>query len=573
MYFIYLNVLFLMLVPSFILMYFIVTKQSKLNTYFSKSALEKLSVSNQYFSNKARSITLFLALIFMIIALARPVTNEKINDIESELNAVVIAIDVSKSMNAIDIYPNRLEFAKRKLLDIIDTSKTEAIGVILFAKSSFLLSAVTQDLASLKILINNLDRGINFDNGTNIFSTLETTQKLLKDYSSKNLILLSDGGDNKDFDNEIKFANENKINIYTLALGTPQGSVIKLNDGNFLTNKDGDIVNVKLNESIKELSLKTNGGYINYSLDNSDINQILNDINSKSQKAKFDNTKYKLYTELFYYPLALGIFLLLMAFSSLPSFKKNKSSLSIFLLSLILTSNLNLNASSIFDFNTIKEANNAYEKKEFETASNEFKKLDSNEFRDYNLANSYYKDNKFKEAIELYKNIETSNDDLEFKKFHNLANSYAKSKDYQNAIKSYEEALKLKNDKDTKENLELVKKLLEEQDNKQDNKNKDENQDKKQNEEEKKEKDNQEQKKQEDKQENQQKEESKKSENKKQEPSQKEQEKQKEEDARKQNIMSDYEEEKWLKELENQKTNSLLKKMESSNEDSISNPW
>ena len=568
--FIYLNVLFLMLIPSFILMYFILTKQSKLNTYFSKNALEKLSVSNQYFSNKSRSITLFLALIFMIIALARPVTNEKINDIESQLNAVVIAIDVSKSMNAIDIYPNRLEFAKRKLLDIIDTSNTEAIGVILFAKSSFLLSAVTQDLASLKLLLNNLDRGINFDNGTNIFSTLETTQKLLKDYSSKNLILLTDGGDNKDFDNEIKFANENKINIYTLALGTLQGSVIKLNDGNFLTNKDGDIVNVKLNESIKELSLKTNGGYINYSLDNSDINQILSDINSKSQKEKFDNTKYKSYTELFYYPLALGVFLLLIAFSSLPSFTKNKSSLCVILLSLIFTSNLNLHASSIFDFNIIKEANNAYEKEEYEKASNEFEKLDSNEARDYNLANSYYKDNKFKEAIELYKNIQSSNKDLEFKKLHNLGNSYAKNKDFQNAIKSYEEALKLKNDKNTKENLELAKKLLEDQDNKQDNN----NQDKKQNEEEKKDnQDNKEQKKQEDKQENQQKEESKKSENQKQEQSQKEQEEQNKEDARKQNIMSDYEEQKWLKELENQKTNSLLKKMESSNEDSISNPW
>ena len=564
MYFIYLNVLFLMLIPSFVLMYFIVTKKSKLDTYFSKKALEKLSVSNQYFSNKSRSIILFLALIFMIIALARPVTNEKINDVESELNAVVIAIDVSKSMNAIDIYPNRLEFAKRKLLDIINTSKTEAIGVILFAKTSFLLSAVTQDFSSLKLLINNLDTGINFDNGTNIFSTLETTQKLLKDYSSKNLILLTDGGDNENFDSEIKFANENKINIYTLALATPQGSVIKLNDGNFLTNKDGDIVNVKLNESIKELSLKTNGGYINYSLDNDDINQILNDINSKSQKEKFDNAKYKSYIELFYYPLALGIFLLLIAFSSLPTLKKNKSSLSIVFLSLIFTSNLNLNASSIFDFNTIKEAKKAYENNKFDKSSNEFKKLDSNEYRDYNLANSYYKENKFKEAIELYKNIETSNNDLGFKKLHNLGNSYAQNKDFQNAINSYEKALKLKNDKNTKENLDLVKKLLEDQD----NKNKDENQDKKQNDE--KQKENKE------KQEKQKENDSKKSdnkENKNQEKSQKEQEKQREEDIRKQNIMSDYEEQKWLKELENQKTNSLLKKMESSNEDSISKPW
>ena len=141
-----------MLIPSFILMYLIITKQSKLSFYFSKNALEKLSISNQYFSNKARNITLFLSLIFMIIALARPVTNEKINDVQSQLNAVIIALDVSKSMNAIDIYPNRFEFAKNKLLTIIDSSKTEAIGVILFAKSTFLLSAVTQDFSSLKQL-------------------------------------------------------------------------------------------------------------------------------------------------------------------------------------------------------------------------------------------------------------------------------------------------------------------------------------------------------------------------------------------------------------------------------------
>ena len=369
--FIYLNVLFLMLIPSFILMYLIITKQSKLSSYFSKNALEKLSISNQYFSNKARNITLFLSLIFMIIALARPVTNEKINDVQSQLNAVIIALDVSKSMNAIDIYPNRFEFAKNKLLTIIDSSKTEAIGVVLFAKSTFLLSAVTQDFSSLKQLVNNLDKGINFDNGSNIYSTLEATQKLLKDYNSKNLILLTDGADNSDFNEEIKFANEHNINIYTLAIATQQGAVIKENDGNFLTDLNGNIVNVKLNENIKELSLKTNGGYINYSLNNDDISQILNDINTKSIKEKFDETKHKSFTELFYYPLALAIFLLLIAFSSIPSFSKNKSLLMI-LISLFFYSNSNLYASSILDFTTIKEAKKAYTNEEYEQAAKQF---------------------------------------------------------------------------------------------------------------------------------------------------------------------------------------------------------
>lgn len=543
-----------MLIPSFILMYFILTKQNKLENYFSKTALNKLSISNQYFSNKTRNIILFLSLIFMIIALARPVTNEKINNSETSLTPIIIAIDVSKSMKAVDLFPNRLEFAKQKLLNILDNSKTEAIGVILFAKSSFLLSPVTEDFNSLKILIKNLDTGINFDNGTNIYSTLETTNKLLKNYSNKNLLLLTDGGDKENFDEEINFANKNGIKIYTLALATSNGSAIKEENGNYLTTKDGKIVNVKLNSKIKDLSLKTDGGYIEYSLDNKDIEQILDDINSKSNKENFEERKYKTYTELFYYPLAIAIFLLLIAFSSMPTLKRTKLPIFILFFSFNFT-NSQLIASSIFDFKTIKEANKAYENQDYNKALKEFEKLDSNEFRDYNLANSLYKENKFKEAIDIYKNIKTSSNDLEFKKLHNLGNAYAKNSDFQNAVDSYEKALKLKNDSTTKENLQLVKKLLDNK--KDDNKNQNKQDEQKNNKENQKQEENKE-------------DSSPKDENKTKKQNQKnlknEQLEQKEE-------ISNFEEEKWLKELENQKTNSMLKKMESSKEDSISNPW
>lgn len=543
-----------MLIPSFILMYFILTKQNKLENYFSKTALNKLSISNQYFSNKTRNIILFLSLIFMIIALARPVTNEKINNSETSLTPIIIAIDVSKSMKAVDLFPNRLEFAKQKLLNILDNSKTEAIGVILFAKSSFLLSPVTEDFNSLKILIKNLDTGINFDNGTNIYSTLETTNKLLKNYSNKNLLLLTDGGDKENFDEEINFANKNGIKIYTLALATSNGSAIKEENGNYLTTKDGKIVNVKLNSKIKDLSLKTDGGYIEYSLDNKDIEQILDDINSKSNKEKFEERKYKTYTELFYYPLAIAIFLLLIAFSSMPSLKRTKLPIFILFFTFNFT-NSQLIASSIFDFKTIKEANKAYENQDYNKALKEFEKLDSNEFRDYNLANSLYKENKFKEAIDIYKNIKTSSNDLEFKKLHNLGNAYAKNSDFQNAVDSYEKALKLKNDSTTKENLQLVKKLLDNK--KDDNKNQNKQDEQKNNKENQKQEENKE-------------DSSPKDENKTKKQNQKnlknEQLEQKEE-------ISNFEEEKWLKELENQKTNSMLKKMESSKDDSISNPW
>lgn len=558
-----------MLIPAFILMFFIITKKNSFDKYFSKEVLEKLSVSNQYFSNKARNITLFMSLIFMIIALARPVADEKVHESKQELNAVVIAIDVSKSMLANDIYPNRLEFAKKKLLDIIEQSKTNALGVILFAKSSFLLSPITQDFTSLKILVENLDTGINFDNGTNIYSTLETTEKLLKDFKNRNLILLSDGADKKDFSEEIEFAKKKNINIYTIATATTKGSAIKLRDGNYLVDKNGNIITVKLNENIKKLSLETNGAYINYSLDSNDITQILKEINSKSKKQEFEEKRFKTYTELFYYPLGFGIFLLLIAFSSLPKLmlKSKKNIVSILLLAFCLN-NEKLNAIS-FDFQTIEEANKAYNEQNYNKAANAYESVKKSEEASYNLANSLYKEGKFKEAINEYKNIQSDNKDLNYQKLHNLGNSYVKAKNLQEAKKTYEEALKIKNDKQTKENLDLVNKALEKEKqknkgdkNKKEDKKKEQDKDKKDS----KKDDSENKEKQKDKKQKEQDKDSKAKENDKK--------KEKSNPNKKQNEISDLEEQKWLKQLENQKTNSLMKKMESKKEDSNSqNPW
>lgn len=566
MQFLYINVIYLMLIPSIILMILIIKKKNSFDKYFSKEVLEKLSVSSQYFSNKARNITLFIALLLMTISLARPVTNEKVHDTKKQLNAVIIAIDVSKSMMANDIYPNRLEFAKNKLLDIIKLSKSNALGVILFAKSSFLLSPVTQDFTSLKILIENLDTGINFDNGTNIYSTLETTNKLLKNYKSKNLIILSDGADKKEFKEEIEFANKNNINIYVIATATKKGSAIKLKDGNYLVDAKGNIVTLGLNENIKNLSLQTNGGYINYSLDTNDINQILNEINSKSRKQEFKEEKFKTYTELFYYPLSLGLIFLLIAFSSLPTFKrkninKSKTILSIFVV--LISININQLHASIFDFQTIEEANNAYKNKNYKKAIEKYSDLEQNEQTKYNLANSLYKEGKYKEAIKEYDGIKTDNKDFDFKKLHNLGNSYVKVNNLEKAKNTYENALKLRNDAQTKENLDLVKKALEQkkQENKDNKKNKDNEDSKnKKKDSEKKESD------------------KKKNQNKKDKTKKESKEKNKEaknkEEIKNPNEISDLEEEKWLKQLENQKTNSLMKKMHSKREiNTLENPW
>lgn len=567
-----------MLIPIFLLMFLIMTNKDSFQKYFSKEILEKLSVANKYMGKTTRNILLFIALILMTIALSRPVINENEQSFKQEVASIVIAIDVSKSMLATDIYPNRLTLAKQKLLNIIENSKQNAIAVILFAKSSFILSPVTQDFNSLKILVENLSLGMNFDNGSNIFSTLETTNKLLKDYDNKNLILLTDGGNNDSYEDEIKYANEHKINIYTIALATSNATPIKLDNGKFLTKEDGSIVTVTLNENIKNLSLNTNGGYINFSINNDDINQILEDINRKSSKKELESKKFKTYTELFYYPLGLAILILLIAFSSFPTLRR-KNIVNLFLIGFIFIFANDLKAFE-FDFNTIKKANEAYKNEKYEEASKNFDKVLNTPEAKYDYANSLYKEKKYKEALTQYKNVVSSNKDLEYKKLHNMGNSYVRLNDLENAKKMYENALKIKEDKETRENLETVQKLLEKLKNQQQNKEDKKKEDKQEKKEEQnKEQENKSDNQKNDKKQNKEEQKDKEDQNSKNQNQDKQQENKEQQNQQttnqelKKEEISNIEEKKWLDKIQNEKSPVLLKRVPTKNEDNSSSPW
>lgn len=441
-----------MLIPTIFLAILLLTKKSTLEKHFSKEALQKLNIKNNHFSNKKRTVILFLTIILMIFSLARPVIEEKEQEFKQETISYIIAIDVSKSMLANDLKPNRLMFAKQKAYQLIQNSKDKAVGVILFSNSSYILSPLTQDFISLSTLIENLDLGLNFDNGSSIISALKTSSKLLNNSTSKNIILLTDGSDKIDFSKEIEFAEDNELKIYTITTAKEK-TPIRLKDGSFLTSKEGSIVTVGLNEQIKNLSLQTKAAYINYTLNQKDINSVLNEITRSSTKDNIASRKFRTYTELFYYPLILSLILLLIAFSSLPKIRKT--------IPLFLICFLNYDGQAgVMDFQTIDKATKSYKNKNFTEATKEFQKLDKSIERDYNLANSLYKEKKYKQALTEYKKIVTSKKNLEYKKLHNLGNTYTKLNDLENASKMYKKALELEDNKQTKENLKMVQEAL-----------------------------------------------------------------------------------------------------------------
>lgn len=559
MQFLYPNVFFMMLIPLVLLIVLIITNKSGIDRYFSKEVLDRLVVGGKTLDKTTRNGLFFITLILFIIALGRPVMDHKEQELKQNLIPIVIALDVSKSMMATDIYPNRIELAKKKLKAIINLSKNSTIGILLFAKDSFILSPVTEDFISLNYIVQNLDTNLDFVNGSNIEAVLEGTSHMLNEFKVKNLIILSDGGNDKEYSEALEFAKDNEISIYSVGIATKKGAPIPIKDG-YMTNNDGNIVTVKLNESIKNLALNSGGGYIDFTLDNSDIKAIISKINQESKKEQMKSQKVKIYTELFYFPLALSLLTLLMALSSFPT--KNKTSSLILFVSLIFTTQPSY--ASIFQFDTIQKADNLYQEQKYKEASDEYRKIKQTPQSLYNLANSLYKDKKYKEAIDTYNKIITKDTNLEYQKLHNIANSYVNQNNLEKAKEYYTKALKLKDDKETKENLEMVNKELEKQkenkENKEKNNSKENEQQKdKQNNEKNKEKNKN--KKDEDKQGK-----DKKNTNKGKKEEKKDEQKQTQssnnQQAKKDDI-SDMEEKKWMKILNKKETPILLQKVQS----------
>jgi Ca-activated chloride channel family protein len=285
--------------------------------YFAPNMLKKMQKRGSGLSKRARVIALVASLSFLIVALTRPVVDNGEIKVKSEFIDAVVAFDISKSMQAQDIYPNRLEFAKQKFYELLESFKNARIGVIGFSSRAFLISPLTSDYSTLKYLVKNMNLDYVSLLGTDILEPLKITQELLKDSKHKALIIFSDGGDQESFAKEIEYAKEHNIKVFVYAVATKKGSVIK--SGNqVVKDKNGDIVITKLNSHIEELALQSGGAYMPYSLKKGDIKYLVEDLKSKFKATTKEQRSIKDTKELFYYPLMVAILLLFVGLFSLP---------------------------------------------------------------------------------------------------------------------------------------------------------------------------------------------------------------------------------------------------------------
>ena len=310
----------LLLLPLF---YFLKAQDNDLESVFSKEVLKRVKLKGNSLSKRLRNILLLISMALTIIALARPQIDNGEIKVKSSFINIVTAIDMSKSMFANDVYPTRFDFAKKKFLDSLNYFDKSKIALIGFSSQTFLISPLTQDFHSLKFLAKNLNLDYLNLKGTDIMVALESANNLLGDEKKKNILIFTDGSDQKEFSKEIEYCKKNNIVVYIYNIGTDKGGVIK-DKGSVLKDKNGNIVIVKRTDNIKTLAINTGGAYMKYSLANDDMKLLADTIQNSYESKKEEDSTIKDRKELFYYPLSLAILLFFIALFSIPKFNKQK---------------------------------------------------------------------------------------------------------------------------------------------------------------------------------------------------------------------------------------------------------
>jgi len=466
--------LYLMLPVTLILFYFIMTNAHQSFTAFDKEVLQRLKHENKSLSAMARNSLFLMAFIFMIIAMSQPVFKEGEITVEAKSADILVGIDISDSMKAQDRFPNRLEFAKQKAIELIKMAPHNRIGVLAFAKHDYIVSPLSFDHSSVAFLLSKVNTRNITEKGTHLDSMLHSAISMLEHADTKNLLIFTDGGDTQDFSKQIALAKENGLRLFIIGVGTIKGSPVPSEEGGFVKD-NGNILISKLNTEIEKLATKTGGVYIESVLGNEDITTMLQEIESITEKSTLKEEKIPQYIQLFYYPLAFSILFLLLAFASVPKrFSKH-----LVLLVLIAFGYEDARA-GLLDFKKLQEAKEAYGNEKYKESASIYEgfAMESPEAV-YNLGNSLYKDKDYEGALKVFNKVSQEESSFKASALHNAGNAQVKLQMYEDALQSYEQALALKEDKQTRENYEAVKKFLEEkkqeEQEKQDQQNQDQN--------------------------------------------------------------------------------------------------
>lgn len=275
--------------------------------------LPEFSKGKQY----TKFLVCSLAFTALLFALANPQMGTRQEKVKRSGIDLMIALDVSKSMLAEDVQPNRLAKAKYFIQNFIDELKGDRIGLIIFAGRAYLQMPMTVDYSASKMYLRTVSTDMVPTQGTAIGDAVNLAINSLDNSSqkSKALVVISDGEDNEEGAEEaVKEAAKNGIRVFTIGVGTDKGAPIPLPNGDFKRNADGEIVLTKTNqEELDKLAALGNGKFMMLQNGKAEVQNILKAM-SGIEKKDFEEMVFTDYENWFQYPLLSAILLIALNF-------------------------------------------------------------------------------------------------------------------------------------------------------------------------------------------------------------------------------------------------------------------
>jgi Ca-activated chloride channel family protein len=292
-------------------------KRKKQQEFGDLEMVKKLSPDSSFFKSVLKSIVLLLAILGLIFALVNPKIGTKMETVKREGIDIVFAMDVSKSMLAEDVAPNRLDKSKQLVSQIIKQLGNDRIGIVAYAGSAFPVLPITTDYGVARMFLQSMNTEMVSSQGTSLDEAIKLSLTYFDDKSktSKLLILISDGEDHSDgAESMAEEANKAGMKIITIGIGTEKGATIPLKRNgiveSYQRDNNNEIVVTKLNKpSLEAIAKATKGGYVN-GANTKEVVEYIKGALDKIQKTEFESTQMADYQSQFQWFLGFAFLLL-----------------------------------------------------------------------------------------------------------------------------------------------------------------------------------------------------------------------------------------------------------------------
>ena len=251
-----------------------------------------------------------VAFCFFVLALARPQRGVKLQEHQITGAEVIIALDVSNSMLAQDYSPNRLERAKLAIAQVSEKLQGDRVGLIVFAGDAYVQIPLTSDYISARMFLNSISTNSVPVQGTAIGSAIDLALRSFSEQSdnSRAIIVITDGENHEDDPVAVaQAAADMGVRVFTIGIGSKEGTFIPLPDGGYITDEEGNNVMTRLDDAtLQEIAAVGNGLYVQSSTREFGLNPIIEEIQNMEDEV-MTSVVYEEYEELYMYFLGVAL--------------------------------------------------------------------------------------------------------------------------------------------------------------------------------------------------------------------------------------------------------------------------